>query len=88
MLEGLYGAEKRQNLPQKRKRPEVIQIDDDDDEDEEINGMEREAKRNNTMHHQGTGIIGEYMREGKQLGPPSVSSMNHSKSECRNLHTP
>jgi hypothetical protein len=64
MLEGLYGAERRQDLPQKRKRLEAIVIDDDDDD------KDKEKKRNITFH-KGTGIIGEYMKEGKALAPPS-----------------
>jgi hypothetical protein len=64
MLEGLYSAEKRQDLPQKRKRVEAIVIDDDDDEDQ------KQTKRV-ASHHKGTGIIGEYMKEGKNLAPPS-----------------
>ncbi len=66
MLEGLYGAEKRQNLPQKRKRVEAIVIDDDDDDKDK-------EKRRSAPHHKGTGIIGEYMKEGKDLAPPSNS---------------
>jgi hypothetical protein len=66
MLEGLYGAEKRQDLPQKRKRIETIVIDDDDDD------KDKEKKRNLTRR-KGTGIIGEYMKEGKDLAPPSIS---------------
>jgi len=66
MLEGLYGAERRQDLPQKRKRIEAIVIDDDDDD------KNKDKKRNITFH-KGTGIIGEYMKEGKDLAPPSNS---------------
>jgi hypothetical protein len=65
MLEGLYGAEKRQNAPQKRKRVEAIVIDDDDDDEK---GKE---KSRSVARHIGTGIIGEYMKEGRELGPPS-----------------
>lgn len=66
MLEGLYGAEKRQNVSQKRKRDEAIIIDDDDDEQDK-------QKSKNGVRHKGTGIIGEYMKEGKNLAPPSNS---------------
>ena len=59
MLEGLYGAEKRQDLPQKRKRTEAIVIDDDDEKDKQ--------KRRSAARHKGTGIIGEYMKDGKKL---------------------
>lgn len=68
MLEGLYGAEKRQDLPRKRKRVEAIVIDDDDDVDEQD-----QEKRRSVVRHNGTGIIGEYMKEGKELAPPSSS---------------
>lgn len=64
MLEGLYGAEKRQDLPQKRKRPEAIVIDDEDNEKDK-------EKRRNTVRHKGTGIIGEYLKDGKKLAPSS-----------------
>ena len=64
MLEGLYGAEKRQDLPQKRKRAEAIVIDDDDED------IDKEKKRS-AGRHKGTGIIGEYMKEGKRLAAPS-----------------
>lgn len=63
MLEGLYGAQKRQDLPQKRKRMEAIVIDDDDDWDKE--------KRQSVARHKGTGIIGQYMKEGRELAPTS-----------------
>jgi hypothetical protein len=65
MLEGLYGAEKRQNVPQKRKRVEAIVIDDDDD------GEKEKEKNQSVARHKGTGIIGEYMKEGRKLGAPS-----------------
>lgn len=68
MLEGLYGAEKRQNVsPHKRKRDEAIVIDDDDDDKQD------KQKSKNGVRHKGTGIIGEYMKEGKNLAPPSNS---------------
>ena len=69
MLEGLYGAQKRQDLPQKRKRAEAIVIDDDDDDEKD----EKDEKKRSMARHKGTGIIGEYMREGKELAPPSNS---------------
>ncbi len=59
MLEGLYGAQKRQDVPQKRKRAEAIVIDDDDDNEKD------DEKKRSVVRHKGTGIIGEYMREGK-----------------------
>ena len=71
MLEGLYGAEKRQDLPQKRKRTEAIVIDDDDDDDDDDNDEKDKEKMRNTARRKGTGIIGEYMREGKQMALPS-----------------
>jgi hypothetical protein len=64
MLEGLYGAEKRQELPQKRKRTQAIVIDDDDD-DKDI------EKKRSATRQKGTGIVGEYMKEGKKLAPSS-----------------
>lgn len=67
MLEGLYGAQKRQDLPPKRKRAEAIVIDDDDDDEKD------KEKKRSMARHKGTGIIGEYMREGKELAPPSNS---------------
>lgn len=64
MLEGLYGAEQRQDLPQKRKRNEAIVIDDDDE------GTDA-AKKRSAIRHKGTGIIGEYMKEGRKLAANS-----------------
>lgn len=67
MLEGLYGAQSRQDLPQKRKRVEPIVVDDDESGREETRN---EVKRS-AAHHKGTGIIGDYIREGTQQGPVS-----------------
>ncbi len=67
MLEGLYGAQKRQDVPQKRKRAEAIVIDDEDD------GEKDKEKSRSVARHKGTGIIGGYMREGKELALPSNS---------------
>jgi hypothetical protein len=64
MLEGLYGAEKRHDLPPKRKRVEAIVIDDDE-------GDEDQGKKRSVSRHKGTGIIGEYMKEGKKLASSS-----------------
>jgi SNF2 family DNA or RNA helicase len=62
MLEGLYGASNRQDLPQKRKRAEPIIIDDDE---EDI-----DKKRSTSGRHKGPGIAGEYMKEGRKLALP------------------
>jgi hypothetical protein len=66
MLEGLYGAEKRHDLPPKRKRVEAIVIDDDEDDEDQ-------GKKRSVARHKGAGIIGEYMKEGKKLAPSSDS---------------
>lgn len=73
MLEGLYGAEKRQDLPQKRKRTEPIVLDDDDDDE-----MDKQ-KRRSAARHKGTGIIGEYMKEGKKLALLSNGPVDYTK---------
>ncbi len=67
MLEGLYGTQKRKDVPQKRKRAEAIVIDDDEDDEKD------KEKKRTVLRHKGTGIVGEYMREGKDMGPPSNS---------------
>lgn len=41
-------------------------IDDDDNDDEK-------EKKRSVARHKGTGIIGEYMKEGRELAPPSNS---------------